>query len=643
MRRKEYYTRDDMAVFDLLEHPIYIFDILNKCLWWANAEAVKMWNATSLTELLERDFASDMSEASKRRMLDYLRKFKKGERVRESWTMYPNGVRTTTKETCSGITIGTPEEHHVAILCECDLVTLQEDIDHASLRGVEMLRHLPVAVSQFDVNGILMEQNPEALDLFGGLEDEEETDDCFTCRFVDRELGKRTLQQLQQGTDCISLEAQQHTTKGARWSAIKARKARDPVSQDPVILYSARDITELIQAKNDANRAFMEKSEMLAVLAHEIRTPLHQVIGFIELLVKNRLTSREKEDILHTLQSSTVSLMTIINDVLDFTKLEAGKMQLESIPFDPCAVCRGCLETIAAVAEQKKLQISGDCQEFPSLAIGDPNRIRQVLLNLLSNAVKFTHQGSVTLNMTRHTSISNRDEDGDDNCVLRFTVRDTGIGIPSESIQDVFNKFRQTSASVARQYGGTGLGLAICKILVQAMGGSITVTSQLDKGSVFSFDIPVQVCEPNQRRPIVEDGECSDSKVRLNVLVAEDNKVNQKLVKAMLKNIGHDVCIVENGREAVEELDQNLIEYDVVLMDVQMPIMDGCEATQLIRSKGWTKDALPIIGLTASFQKSQLPYYQEIGMNDCIGKPVRLKALSEVIIAQTIRDGREQQ
>jgi len=114
MRRKEYYTRDDMAVFDLLEHPIYIFDILNKCLWWANAEAVKMWNATSLTELLERDFASDMSEASKRRMLDYLRKFKKGERVRESWTMYPNGVRTTTKETCSGITIGTPEEHHVA-------------------------------------------------------------------------------------------------------------------------------------------------------------------------------------------------------------------------------------------------------------------------------------------------------------------------------------------------------------------------------------------------------------------------------------------------------------------------------------------------------------------------------------------------
>ena len=588
-----------------------------------------MWNADSLESLLQRDFASDMSTASEQRMLNYLHRFERGERVRESWTMYPNGVRTTTKETCSGIMIA---PGHVGILCECDLSTLTSDIDHASLRGVEMLRHLPVAVSQFDINGKLMEQNPEALSLFGELGSQTSTDDdssCFASRFVDKNLGKRVLKQIQEEGLC-SLEAQKHTKKGPRWSAIEARRSRDPVSQDPVILYSARDITDLVNAKNEADRANLEKSEMLAVLAHEIRTPLHQVIGFIELLVKDRLTPQEKRDILHTLQSSTISLMTIINDVLDFTKLEAGKMEIEKIPFDPSAVCRGCMEAVRAVADKKGLVLGGDSGESIDLggqAIGDPNRIRQIILNLLSNAVKFTPKGSVTLTMTHSLSTKNPGQ-----TILQFSVRDTGIGIPSESTSDVFSKFRQTDASVARQYGGTGLGLAICKILVEAMGGTITVQSQLNKGSEFSFQIPVEVCKGNQRMARMPTAEpSSESPVRLNVLVAEDNVVNQKLVKAMLKNIGHNATVVDNGEMAVQEVAESTIDYDVVLMDIQMPILDGVQATKKIRQSGWTQKMLPIIGLTASFQTAQLAYYQEIGMNSCIGKPVRMKALSDII------------
>jgi signal transduction histidine kinase/ActR/RegA family two-component response regulator len=627
---KQFYCREDMAIFNALEHPIYVFDILNKSIWWANSQAVNMWNADSLESLLERDFAKDMSEASETRMLDYLRRFEKGERARESWTMYPNGVRTTAKETCSGITI---DPGHVAILCECDLVTLKDDIDHVSLRAVEILRHLPIAVSQFDMNGKLIEENPEALRLFGELacctNGKQEPCDCFSYRFVDRSLGRNILQQVQQdGTDC-SIDAQQYTTKGPRWSAIKVRKSIDLVSQEPCILYSARDITEVINAKNEADRANMEKSEMLAVLAHEIRTPLHQVIGYIDLLARMALSLEQLETV-RQLQSSTTSLSSVVNDVLDFTKLEAGKMGIERIPFDPCAVCAGCVETTGAVAEKKGLTIRSQFEEsiLGGFVMGDPNRIRQIILNLLSNAIKFTpKRGEITLTLK---NVPIQDKEGDH--LLIFSVKDTGMGIPQDQLQSIFNKYQQADVSTARRFGGTGLGLAICKSLSEAMGGSIGVQSELHQGTEFTFHVPVEVCDRPNTAATPDDSTIDlVSRHKLNVLVAEDNRVNQKLVASMLKHVGHTAKIVNNGQEAVVEVERRSVSYDIVLMDVQMPVMDGLEATKLIRSNGWTKSKLPIIGLTASFQTAQLKEYQDIGMNNCIGKPVRMKALKEII------------
>jgi CheY-like chemotaxis protein len=418
-------------------------------------------------------------------------------------------------------------------------------------------------------------------------------------------------------------------------------------------------------------------------------------VGFIELLEKTKGLSEEQTEFVNSLQTSTVSLMSIINDVLDYTKLEAGKMVMEAIPFDPVGVCKGCLEVIAAVSEKKGLDVQshfGDTTSGASAAttvlipprghhiLGDPNRIRQVLLNLLSNAVKFTQRGEIKLSLTaaflpgrriprrnddESTKSSrkntNDEEEEDDEAedpststyVLQFSVSDSGVGIRKDHFEHIFQKFRQTDASISRHYGGTGLGLSICKTLVEAMGGTLRVKSEVNKGSEFVFDIPVQLSArtdvPNLENPKVLSNKAAAGHTEarglqgLEILVAEDNLVNQRLVAAMLKRGGYKPTIVGNGKLAVDALEPaasaagttpangKSCKYAIILMDVQMPVMDGIEATRLIRSKGWTKEMLPIVGLTASFQTAELASYQEMGMNDCIGKPVRLDALNGII------------
>jgi CheY-like chemotaxis protein len=423
-------------------------------------------------------------------------------------------------------------------------------------------------------------------------------------------------------------------------------------------------------------------------------------VGFIELLEKTKGLSEEQTEFVNSLQSSTVSLMSIINDVLDYTKLEAGKMVMEAIPFDPVGVCKGCLEVIAAVSEKKGLDVQslfgGTTRSDTSAPmsgaaatvlipphghqiLGDPNRIRQVLLNLLSNAVKFTQRGEIKLSLTAaflpgrriprrnddestKSSRKNTNDDDDDDeeedpssstYVLQFSVSDSGVGISKDHFEHIFQKFRQTDASVSRHYGGTGLGLSICKTLVEAMGGTLRVKSEINKGSEFVFDIPVQLSArtdvPSLENPKVLSSKAAASHTEarglqgLEILVAEDNLVNQRLVAAMLKRGGYKPTIVGNGKLAVEALEPaasaagttpangKSCKYAIILMDVQMPVMDGIEATRLIRSKGWTKEMLPIVGLTASFQTAELASYQEMGMNDCIGKPVRLDALNGII------------
>jgi signal transduction histidine kinase/AmiR/NasT family two-component response regulator len=671
---QRYYQRQDMAMFDLLEHPIWVFDIEKQAMWWANTAALELWNASSLDELLSRSYADDMSKASSRRLEDYMERFQQGERgVLDEWTYNRSGRGPTTiYVTLSGIHI-TDEEHgsRLAMLNEGEL----SSVTQKSIRGVEMLRHLLVAVSQFDIHGKLMEQNPEALEWFGSCDndedastseeqtqqdreqEQEENHNSFLRRFVDQNLGRRALAQVQAGQD-YCCEAQQTTKKGPQWSAVRVHRSKDPVTEEPVILYSARDITDVVLARNEADRANMEKDEFMAVMGHEIRTPLHQVVGFVDMLSGTELTD-EQTGFIRLLESSSMALMCVINDLLDYSKLEAGKMNIENISFEPKSVIEGALAVVRPSIEGKELSLNSDLSAIangpvlysdlssitndPIKLMGDPNRLRQILLNLLGNAVKFTHQGGLKVSVSTIPFKCNQGDSEDkiqspedERICLRFVVADTGLGISPENCSHVFRKYRQADASVARSYGGTGLGLAICKSLCEAMGGSIGVDSVLGEGSAFWFELPFALSTKTAMDMATGLPEAAVASKALNILVAEDNVVNQKLVAAMLERLGHRVSVVGNGKLAVEAAEKMCTPadgirtgetFDAVLMDVEMPILDGIAATLQIRKMGWSLSELPVIGLTANFRRNELGKYEGIGMNDCLGKPLRLKDL----------------
>jgi signal transduction histidine kinase/AmiR/NasT family two-component response regulator len=677
---QRYYQRQDMVMFDLLEHPIWVFDIEKQAMWWANTAGLNLWNASSLDELLSRSYADDMSKASSRRLKGYMERFQQGERgVLDKWTYFPSGQGPTTiYVTLSGIHI-TDEEHgsRLAMLNEGELSSVSDRIDQKSIRGVEMLRHLLVAVSQFDIHGKLMEQNPEALEWFSSCDnnedasisgeltqqdqdreqEQEENHNSFLRRFVDQNLGRRALAQVQAGQD-YCCEAQQTTKKGPQWSAVRVHRSKDPVTEEPVILYSARDITDVVLARNEADRANMEKDEFMAVMGHEIRTPLHQVVGFVDMLSGTELTD-EQTGFIRLLESSSMALMCVINDLLDYSKLEAGKMNIENISFEPKSVIEGALAVVRPSIEGKELSLNSDLSAIangpvlysdlssitndPIKLMGDPNRLRQILLNLLGNAVKFTHQGGLKVSVSTIPFKCNQGDSEDkiqspedERICLRFVVADTGLGISPENCSHVFRKYRQADASVARSYGGTGLGLAICKSLCEAMGGSIGVDSVLGEGSAFWFELPFALSTKTAMDMATGLPEAAVASKALNILVAEDNVVNQKLVAAMLERLGHRVSVVGNGKLAVEAAEKMCTPadgirtgetFDAVLMDVEMPILDGIAATLQIRKMGWSLSELPVIGLTANFRRNELGKYEGIGMNDCLGKPLRLKDL----------------
>ena len=272
----------------------------------------------------------------------------------------------------------------------------------------------------------------------------------------------------------------------------------------------------------------------------------------------------EQSDFVNMLQSSTHALMAIINDLLDFTKLEAGKFKLESIPFEARAVIDGCMATLSAQAEEKGLKLSSDiARAIPVKLVGDPNRLRQILLNIVQNAVKFTKEGGITMTATRQS------DDRNGRVLIRIEVEDTGIGISEEHVARIFNPYQQADASVARNFGGTGLGLAICDSLVKNMHGRIGVSSELGKGTKFWFEIPFERHQKNTTPEVSLDRELEETS-GLRILVAEDNKVNQKVAAAMLKRLGHFPTIVENGQQAVDEISEKRSCYDMVLMDVQV-------------------------------------------------------------------------
>lgn len=379
---------------------------------------------------------------------------------------------------------------------------------------------------------------------------------------------------------------------------------------------------ELLVARDAAEASRRAKSQFLANMSHEIRTPMNAVIGLTNLLQQTP-TNSEQSEYLTAIGSSSQNLLVILNDILDSSKMEAGKLTLEQVPFRLPEAVRGLSTLFRYTADSKGLYLRVEvAPTVPVAVVGDPVRLQQVLVNLVSNALKFTRQGGVTV---RVAPAPNPTEAG--HVTLRFEVQDTGIGIPANKLTAIFEDFSQANASTTREYGGTGLGLSIARNLVQLHGGQFGVSSEEGVGSQFYFELTYAVANASQAYPIAVVGPLPAFAPALRVLVAEDNQLNQLVARKTLENWNVQVVVAENGRVAVDHVLAAAEPFDAILMDIQMPELDGYAATRALRAHCPDAARLPIIGLTASVLPEDHSLARAAGMNDILAKPFEPAAL----------------
>jgi signal transduction histidine kinase/CheY-like chemotaxis protein len=379
------------------------------------------------------------------------------------------------------------------------------------------------------------------------------------------------------------------------------------------------------EKERESHRAIASKQQFLSNMSHEIRTPMTAIIGFSKVVLKTDLTANQREYI-NAIKTSSDSLLVLINDILDLAKVDAGKMTFEQNAFEMESDISAMLHLFDLKFQEKNIKLIKEYDaKIPKVLIGDSVRLNQIILNLMSNAIKFTSKGKITISVRLIDS-------NDETVTIEFVVADTGIGMAENLIPTIFDNFQQAASSTARQYGGTGLGLAIVKQLVERQGGTINVKSKLHEGSTFSFVLSFSKTN-NEVESEQSTPEIKAEIKKIKVLAAEDTPLNQLLLKIMLDDFGFERDIAENGKVAIEKLKTN--SYDIILMDIQMPEMNGIEATDYIRNKMNSK--IPIIALTADVTISDIETFMAAGMNAHVAKPIDEKLLYNKIIELVIK------
>jgi PAS domain S-box-containing protein len=496
----------------------------------------------------------------------------------------------------------------------------------------DLIKYSQAYMCTHDMQGVILSVNPYLVEMLGYSEDE----------IVGRELKQFLpllhrqyfpdyLKQFEDNTVVEGVLCVLRKDKEERYLSYQNYRVKEE-GQEPYVIGIAQDVTDRMQterelknAKEAAEESARVKENFLANMSHEIRTPLNGILGMGGLLAKTQLDETQK-NYLKIIGQSADNLLVVINDILDVAKIEAGKLELESIPFNIHEVAHAAYQTLKYKAEEKDIALQLGELELPqTLLQGDPYRLNQILLNLLNNAVKFTEEGSVTLSAKTL-------EETASTLTLEFSVSDTGIGVPKDKKHVIFEGFTQAYSSITRKYGGTGLGLSICKNLVERQGGDIWVEDNPTGGSIFRFMLTYPKSEL-EKLPETEAAHADYNSLRATrVLLAEDNEVNIFLAQAVMEEWGFQLDVAVNGLEAVERVQQH--DYDVILMDIQMPEMSGIDATLHIRAmEDERKAAIPIIALTANALKGDAEKYLNAGMNDYLSKPFEAETLYAKIAA----------